>query len=98
MIFSRENDNLYSLYDCLKNFKQEANPYPHTVIFSNHMNEKLNSQTPWATFLRNVYWNKICENVVDEGIRWIIEHSKDWHCGMTDDQMELVFSMVSNHD
>ena len=58
------------------------------------MNEKLNVQAPWANFLQNVYWRKICDNVSDEGIRWIIEHNKDWNCGMNDDQMDGIFTYV----
>ena len=70
------------------------NPYPKTVIFSNHMHEKLLVQTPWAKFFRNVYFKKALEDDSDGGIKWIIEHVNNWHSGLNDAQIELILNLV----
>ena len=61
---------------------------------SNYTGEKLDIQTPWAKFCRNVYFQKILQTSVEEGIRILIENYKDWYFGMTDEQFDSLISLV----
>ena len=60
------------------------------------MSEKLLLQAPWAKFNRSVFWKKALDNTVNDGIRLILEHDKDWNRGISEENFEAVLCEFSN--